>query len=99
MLTSKQRAKLRGMANSIPALYQIGKDGITENMVKQFDDAQFARHWLNYDKKFRTFYFFCSVLFCCTLEVTDLATLAHLEATFVKCSPYYRSLENIYKSG
>ncbi len=39
MLTSKQRAKLRGMANTIPALYQIGKDGITENMVKQFQDA------------------------------------------------------------
>lgn len=43
MLTSKQRAKLRGMANSIPALYQIGKDGITENMVKQFDDALEAK--------------------------------------------------------
>ena len=39
MLTSKQRAKLRGMANTIPALYQIGKDGITENMAKQFADA------------------------------------------------------------
>ncbi|MBR5153042.1 MAG: ribosome assembly RNA-binding protein YhbY [Clostridia bacterium] len=39
MLTSKQRAKLRGLANGIPALYQIGKDGITENMVKQFADA------------------------------------------------------------
>ncbi|MEE1012882.1 MAG: ribosome assembly RNA-binding protein YhbY [Clostridia bacterium] len=43
MLTSKQRAKLRGMANSIPALYQIGKDGITENMVKQFEDALEAK--------------------------------------------------------
>ncbi len=43
MLTSKQRAKLRGMANTIPALYQIGKDGITENVVKQFQDALEAR--------------------------------------------------------
>ena len=43
MLTSKQRAKLRGMANTIPALYQIGKDGITENMVKQFSDALEAK--------------------------------------------------------
>lgn len=42
-LTSKQRAKLRGLANSIPALYQIGKDGITENMVKQFEDALEAK--------------------------------------------------------
>lgn len=39
MLTSKQRAKLRAMANSVPALYQIGKDGIAENMAKQFADA------------------------------------------------------------
>lgn len=43
MLTSKQRAKLRGMANTIPALYQIGKDGITENMAKQFADALEAK--------------------------------------------------------
>lgn len=43
MLTSKQRAKLRGMANTIPALYQIGKDGITENVVRQFQDALEAR--------------------------------------------------------
>ncbi len=39
MLTGKQRATLRKMANQIPALYQIGKDGITENIIKQFDDA------------------------------------------------------------
>ena len=43
MLTSKQREKLRGMANTIPALYQIGKDGITENMAKQFADALEAK--------------------------------------------------------
>lgn len=43
MLTGKQRAMLRKMANSIPALYQIGKDGITENILKQFDDALEAR--------------------------------------------------------
>ena len=43
MLTSKQRAKLRSLANSIPALYQIGKDGITENTIKQFNDALEAK--------------------------------------------------------
>ena len=43
MLTSKQRAKLRGMANTIPALYQVGKDGITENIVEQFKNALEAR--------------------------------------------------------
>lgn len=43
MLTGKQRATLRKMANSIPALYQIGKDGITENVIRQLDDALEAR--------------------------------------------------------
>ncbi len=42
-MTGKQRAKLRSMANTIPALYQIGKDGITENVVKQLEDALEAR--------------------------------------------------------
>ncbi|MBE5039373.1 ribosome assembly RNA-binding protein YhbY [Ructibacterium gallinarum] len=43
MLTSKQRARLRAMANSIPALYQIGKDGITETMIEQFNLALEAK--------------------------------------------------------
>ena len=43
MLTGKQRAMLRKEANGVPALYQIGKDGITENILKQFDEALGAR--------------------------------------------------------
>lgn len=43
MLNGKQRAALRREAHGIPALYQIGKDGITENVIKQFDDALEAR--------------------------------------------------------
>ena len=42
-MTGKQRAALRKMANTIPALYQIGKDGISENVIKQLDDALEAR--------------------------------------------------------
>ncbi len=42
-MTSKERAKLRGLANRVPSLYQVGKDGISENMVKQIDDALTAR--------------------------------------------------------
>ena len=42
-LTSKQRAQLRGLANSIDTILQIGKDGIGENLVKQADDAPEAR--------------------------------------------------------
>lgn len=43
MLTGKQRAFLRREANGIPALYQIGKDGITDNLMRQLDDALEAR--------------------------------------------------------
>lgn len=42
-LTSKQRAQLRGLANSIDTIVHIGKDGIGENLTKQADDALEAR--------------------------------------------------------
>ncbi len=42
-LTSKQRAQLRGIANSIDTIVHIGKDGITENLIKQANDALLAR--------------------------------------------------------
>ena len=42
-LTSKQRAQLRGVANSIDTIVHIGKDGISENLVKQANDALEAR--------------------------------------------------------
>ncbi len=43
MLTSKQRATLRAAANGIDTIIQIGKDGITENLVAQVDTALTAR--------------------------------------------------------
>ena len=42
-LTSKQRAQLRGIANTIDTIVHIGKDGISENLVKQANDALDAR--------------------------------------------------------
>ena len=39
MLTSKQRAYLRGLANPIETILMIGKGEITDNIVKQADDA------------------------------------------------------------
>ena len=42
-LTSKQRAQLRGLANSLDPIVHIGKDGINDNLVKQADDALEAR--------------------------------------------------------
>lgn len=43
MITSKQRAKLRGMANTIDTILQIGKGGILDATVTQVDDALTAR--------------------------------------------------------
>ena len=43
MLNSRQRAQLRGLANSLDTIFQIGKGGVTENTVKQVNDALEAR--------------------------------------------------------
>lgn len=43
MLSSKQRAYLRGLGQSCPAIMQIGKSGITENLLKTVSDALEAR--------------------------------------------------------
>lgn len=37
MLTSKQRAYLRGLANKERAIFQIGKDGLNDEIIKELD--------------------------------------------------------------
>lgn len=39
MLTSKQRAKLRGIASTTDTIFQIGKGGIPDTLVQQVEDA------------------------------------------------------------
>ncbi|MBR6114490.1 MAG: ribosome assembly RNA-binding protein YhbY [Oscillospiraceae bacterium] len=43
MLTSKQRAQLRSMAMNIDTVLQVGKGGITENVIAQTADALRSR--------------------------------------------------------
>lgn len=43
MLTSKQRSYLRSLGNGVDPIFQVGKGGIGDNMVKQFNDALEAR--------------------------------------------------------
>lgn len=43
MLTSKQRAHLRSMAQSYDTIFFVGKNGIGEELVKQLDDVLNAR--------------------------------------------------------
>ena len=42
-MTSKDRAYLRSLANTIDPILQIGKSGINDNLIKQVDDALEAR--------------------------------------------------------
>ena len=43
MLTSKQRAYLRGLASKEDTIMQIGKCGISDNLIKTISDALEAR--------------------------------------------------------
>lgn len=42
-MTGKQRAYLRSLSNSLDTIVHIGKGGISENVVKQTDEALTAR--------------------------------------------------------
>ena len=42
-MTSKQRAYLRSLANTMEPIIHVGKDGVNENMIKQASDALEAR--------------------------------------------------------
>lgn len=42
-MNSKQRAYLRGLANGLTSIFQVGKNGISDNLIKQINDALEAR--------------------------------------------------------
>lgn len=90
MLTGKQRSYLKGIANNLDPIFQLGKNGLTENFVKQIDDALEAREIVK-----------VNVLKNCMLDPTDVASeLAdELNAEFVqsigrKFTIYRESVEN-----
>lgn len=39
MLTSKQRAQLRSLANTLDAIFQVGKGGVNEQLIRQVDET------------------------------------------------------------
>jgi RNA-binding protein len=42
-LTSKQRAHLRALANTLQPILHVGKGGVVDTVIKQADDALAAR--------------------------------------------------------
>lgn len=46
MLTGKQKRFLRSKAHHLNPIFQVGKGGVSENMVKQISDALEARELL-----------------------------------------------------
>jgi len=42
-MNSKDRAYLRGLANTVEPIFQVGKLGINDNLIKQVGDALEAR--------------------------------------------------------
>lgn len=43
MLTGKQKRFLRSQAHHLTPIFQVGKGGVNENMIKQIEDALEAR--------------------------------------------------------
>lgn len=46
MLTGKQKRFLRSKAHHLTPIFQVGKGGINENMIRQIDEALEARELL-----------------------------------------------------
>lgn len=42
-MTSKERAYLRGLANTMDAIFQVGKSGVSDVLLEQLDHALEAR--------------------------------------------------------
>lgn len=45
-MTSKERAKLRGIASTMETIFQIGKNPISPELIKQVNDALEAREMI-----------------------------------------------------
>lgn len=39
MLNSRQRAELRGMANTLEPIFQVGKGGVNDQLIRQVDET------------------------------------------------------------
>ena len=51
MITSKQRSKLKGLANRMNTIFQVGKSGLSDQLVAQVSDALRAREPVSYTQR------------------------------------------------
>lgn len=63
MLNSKQRAYLRGLANKIDPIFQIGKSGVSPELVSAIDEALEARELIK-----------CNILNNCMEDIKYIAS-------------------------
>ena len=68
MLTSKQRAKLRSLASTMPSIFQIGKGAVSDNLTEGLDSALSARELIK-----------ITVLKNCGYEADDLMRLLEVK--------------------
>ncbi|MDR2902956.1 MAG: YhbY family RNA-binding protein [Clostridiales bacterium] len=66
MLTSKQRAFLRGMANKTEAIISVGKAGLTPEVTESLNTALEAREIVK-----------ISVLNNCMMDIREIADILH----------------------
>ncbi len=64
MLTSKQRAFLRGMANGLEPIFHVGKYGVTPELVNAVDEALEARELIK-----------ANILDNCLIDTRDAAQM------------------------
>ena len=62
MLTSKERAYLKKLANRLPAIFQVGKGGISPELTGSIDGALEARELIK-----------INVLDNCSMDVREIA--------------------------
>lgn len=63
MLNSKQRAYLRGLSNKIDPIFQIGKGGVSPELIEAIDEALEARELIK-----------CTVLNNCMEDIKYIAS-------------------------
>ena len=88
-MTSKQRADLRSLAANTDTIMQIGKDGISENLIKTVSDALEARELIKL-KTLET----CPYTTREAAEELADATGAEVVSVIGKCLILYRESEN-----